>query len=455
MFISLKNILLSIAVSLLFSSYGQKSDSLMVRKIFDVALEQGTAYMNLHSLCKDIGHRLSGSPQAEMAVKWGYELLQSYQPDTVYLQEIQVPRWDRGTAEKAWMIDSEGKTVSLDVLALGGSVGTEGLMEGEVIEITSFEDLEAKKDEVKGKIVFFNHTFDPKLISGFSAYGACVSQRYNGPNMGGKYGAKAVVIRSLTHQFDEHPHTGSMQYEKKHEKIPGAALSNASGNLLEAALEKGKVNLRLQMNCKDLGVVTSYNVIAELKGTEHPDEYMVVGGHLDSWDVGEGAHDDGAGIVHSIEVLHIFKKLDIRPKHTLRVVLFMNEENGNNGGKSYAEITKKDKHILAVESDRGGFTPRGFAIDGDEDQIKQVKQFESLLKPYYLHYFEKGYAGVDVGPIKKYKKDVLMLGLVPDSQRYFDYHHAETDVFEAVNKRELELGAASCAAIIFLLDGVL
>lgn len=439
-----------------FSAWTQsQDDSSVVRSIFDVALEQGTAYENLHSLCKDIGHRLSGSPQAEMAVSWGKALLESYDPDTVYLQEIEVPRWDRGTAEQAWMIEKDGSVTPLNVLALGGSVGTDGLLDGEVIEVCSFEELEEKKDDIKGKIVFFNRTFDPKMINGFSAYGACFSQRYDGPKMGGKYGAKAVVIRSLTHQFDEHPHTGSMSYKDATTKIPGAALSNHSGNLLEAALKKGEVTIRLQMNCKDLGMVTSYNVIAELKGSEKPNEVMVVGGHLDSWDVGEGAHDDGAGIAHSIEVLHIFKTLNIRPKHTLRVILFMNEENGNNGGKSYADWAKNQKHVLAVESDRGGFTPRGFAIDGSEEQVEMVQQFKKLLKPYYLHYFEKGYAGVDVGPLKKNDNNLLMLGLVPDSQRYFDYHHAETDVFEAVNKRELEMGSASCAAIIYLLDHVL
>lgn len=436
-------------------SFSQNDDSTVVRKIFDVALENGTAYSNLHSLCKKIGHRLSGSPQAEMAVKWGEQLLNTYNADTVYLQEIQVPKWDRGNHENAWLIDASGEIIALDILALGGSVGTDGLIEGKVVEVSSFEELESKKDEIEGNIVFFNRTFDPKLINGFSAYGACVSQRYSGPKLGGKYGAKAVLIRSLTHQFDEHPHTGSMSYKDAKVKIPGAALSNASGDIIEEAMKKGDVSIRLQMDCKDMGMVTSYNVIAEIRGSEKPDEYMVVGGHLDSWDVGEGAHDDGAGIVHSIEVLHIFNELNIRPKHSLRIVLFMNEENGNNGGKSYAEYTKNEKHILAVESDRGGFTPRGFAIDGTEEQIEMVQSFRELLKPYYLHFFEKGYAGVDVKPLKEYRDEILMLGLVPDSQRYFDYHHAETDVFEAVNKRELEMGAASCAAIIYLLDGVL
>lgn len=429
-----------------------QDDSLQVRSIFDVVLEQGEAYENLRVLCKDIGHRLSGSPQAEMAVQWGYELMKTYEPDRVYLQEITVPHWERGTNEIAWFKDQNGQVQKLSILALGGSIPTDGLIRGEVVEVRSFEEMEEKKEEIKDKIVFFNRAYDPKFINTFQAYGACVSQRWNGANVGGKHGAKAVLIRSLTHIDDDHPHTGSMGYEEGERKIPGAALSSQASNTLEKALEAGSVEVFLQMDCRSLGEKTSHNVIAEIKGSENPENIMVVGGHLDSWDVGEGAHDDGAGIVQSIELLHVFKTLGIKPKNTLRVVLFMNEENGNNGGKTYASLTKDDRHILAIESDRGGFTPRGFSIDGTEEQIEFVRGFEELLDPYYLHHFEKGYGGVDINPIKEYGDDVVLMGLFPDSQRYFDYHHSASDVFEAVNKRELELGAGAMAAMIYLMD---
>lgn len=428
------------------------ADSQKVREIFDVVLANGEAYENLRTLCKDIGHRLSGSPQAEMAVRWGKELMEQYQPDKVYLQEIEVPHWERGTKETAWMKSKSDGRKKLDILALGGSIPTDGLLKGEVIEVHSFEDMEEKQQQIKGKIVFFNRAFDPKLINTFEAYGACAAQRWNSAKVGGQYGAKAVVIRSLTHHTDDHPHTGSMYYEEGTPKIPAAAMSTASADRLEEALRKGKVNLEMQLNCINHGMKKSHNVIAEITGTENPDNIMVVGGHLDSWDVGEGAHDDGAGIVHSIELLHVFRELQIKPKNTLRIVLFMNEENGNMGGKTYADLTEGENHILAIESDRGGFSPRGFAVEGSEQQVAFVQAFEKILSPYFLHYFEAGYSGVDIRPLRDYHEGILMLGLVPDSQRYFDYHHSENDVFESVHKRELEMGCGAMAAMLYLLD---
>ena len=193
-------------------------------------------------------------------------------------------------------------------------------------------------------------------------------------------------------------------------------------------------------------------MIGEITGSVHPDKIIAVGGHLDSWDVGEGAHDDGAGVVQSIEVLRIFKSLDNRPKHTLRCILFMNEENGNRGGKTYASLVKSvgEEHIMAFESDRGGFSPRGFSVDGSDEQIQFLKAFESLFEPYNIHVIKKGYGGVDIGPLRDGK--ICLIGLLPDSQRYFDFHHASTDIWENVNKRELELGAGSMASLIYLVD---
>jgi acetylornithine deacetylase/succinyl-diaminopimelate desuccinylase-like protein len=208
------------------------------------------------------------------------------------------------------------------------------------------------------------------------------------------------------------------------------------------------------MNCRKLEDKLSHNVIAEMTGKTNPDEIITFGGHLDSWDVGEGAHDDGAGVIHSLEALRIFKKLNYQPNRTLRVVFFMNEENGNMGGKTYAKEAKAtgEKHVAAIESDRGGFSPRGFSCDGDQKYIDLIQRFSAILKPYELHKFEKGYGGVDIGPLKDEFEGIPLFGFVPDSQRYFDFHHNANDVFENVNKRELELGAASMAAFIYLLD---
>jgi len=243
-----------------------------------------------------------------------------------------------------------------------------------------------------------------------------------------------------------------MRYEEGVEKIPAAALSTNDANVLTSWISKGQVTLKLEMDCKMLPDVTSYNVIAEMNGKD--DKIITWGGHLDSWDVGEGAHDDGAGIVHSIEALRLLKSQGYRPNHTLRCVLFMNEENGNNGGKTYATWCKENKedHIAALETDRGGFLPTGFDISGTDEQVKFIQQYKDLLADFHLFEFNPGYSGVDIRPLMKEYPEMIQLGLVINSQEYFDYHHSEADVFESVNKRELDLGAAAMATMVYLLD---
>lgn len=429
-------------------------DSLFIRKIYDMALDQGHAYENLRSLCKDVGARITGSAEAKMAIDWGRELLESYNFDHVYLQEIKVPHWERGTTEAAWIIDENDRIAKLNILALGGSVGTSGLIEGEVLKVESIEELEGMAPElVNDKIIFFNRPFDQKMINTFKAYGACVDQRWEGTNVAAKLDAKGVVIRSMASSCDDHAHTGSMHYDPGVAPIPGAAISTNDANKLLEWLEKGSVNLKMEMDCRFYPDQISHNVIAEMMGNED-DQIITFGGHLDSWDVGEGAHDDGAGIAHSIEALRILKELGYQPNHTLRCVLFMNEENGNFGGKSYAEIAaeNKEKHLCALETDRGGFLPMGFDIVGSAEQVAFVRQVTEVLKDFDLLKFNPGYGGVDIGPLLSYYPEMLHLGLNVNSQRYFDYHHSEADVFETVNKRELELGAAAMAAMIYLID---
>ena len=448
-------VLLSVGVT-----FGQQNlattDSAMIRDIFDEALVNGESYENLRSLCKDVGARLSGSPEAEKAVRWGQSLLKTYEFDSVYLQKITVPFWERGDVESATL-----NGVELELSALGGSVGTDGKLTAEVIEVDGLDEVAALgKDKIQGKIVFYNRPMDPRPISTFESYGGCVDQRYAGASIASQYGAVAVLVRSMTLLEDDHfPHTGSMGYKPDVTKIPAAALSTSSANTLSESIKSGKgAQVSLEMNCRTNPDVESFNVIAEIKGSQHPEKIIAVGGHLDSWDLGEGAHDDGAGIVHSVEVLRIMKTLNYQPKHTIRVVLFMNEENGNMGGKSYARYAKEanENHVAALESDRGGFSPRGFTIKGDSNQVKFIQSFKQLLEPYGLHYFENGYAGVDISPLatadNMVNPKILMMGLVPDSQRYFDFHHTDDDIFENVNKRELELGCASLTAMIYLLD---
>ena len=425
-----------------------------MRSIYNEALSKGRAYEDLRSLCKDIGPRLSGSSEAEMAVHWSKLRMESYGFDEVYLQEIKVPHWERGNKESGWIKQANGHLIKVNILALGGSIGTNGTLEGEIIEFKHLDELKkAKRSKVEGKIVFLNQAMDEQQISTFKAYGGCYAIRGNGAIEASRLGAIAVVIRSLAMPVDNHPHTGSMHYEDSIERIPAAALSTADAEYISELLKKGKCHLVLEMDCRNFPDAVSYNVIAEIKG-EHPNEIITFGGHLDSWDTGEGAHDDGAGVIHCMEALRILKVLGYKPKHTLRVVFFMNEENGNMGGKTYAEWThdRGEHQIAALESDRGGFSPRGFDCDGDEKYVTMIRSFQSLFAPYDLHAFNKGYGGVDIGPLKSTFKGIPLFGFVPDSQRYFDFHHAPSDVFENVNKRELELGCAAIASMIYLLD---
>ena len=438
-----------------FTINAQAQDSKTIRTIYDLALTQSEAYENLRVLCKDIGHRLSGSEEADSAVAWGQRVLEKLELDTIYLQEITVPHWERGRKEKAYFYNEKGKKM-LDVCALGGSVSTgmNQFIKGDVLEVKSLDEVNNLSDSlVKGKIIFYNRPMDPKKISTFSAYGSCVDQRYSGAIEAAKKGAIAVVVRSMNVRQDDFPHTGSMAYEEGVDSIPAFAIStNGADYLSENVTKYGNLELNLKSFCKSYPDKISHNVIGEIKGSEFPDEYITVGGHLDSWDVGEGAHDDGAGVVQSIEALHLLNLMNIKPKHSIRVVLFMNEENGNRGGKHYAEraAAKNEKHLMALESDRGGFSPRGFSVNGTEKQLNGIKEWIDLFEPYGIHEFKMGFAGVDINPLEDGR--ICLIGLSPDSQRYFDHHHSDNDVFEEVNKRELVLGAASMTSLVYLID---
>lgn len=448
-------ILSTILLFITLSVSAQNTDSLFIRSIYDQALSEGKAYEDLRSLCKDIGARLSGSAEAQMAIEWSKLKMESYGFDKVYLQEIKVPHWERGTKESAWIREKNGKLTSLNLLALGGSIGTDGILEGEIVEFTHLDELKkAKQSDVEGKIVFLNQPMDEQQINTFKAYGGCYAIRGNGAVEGAKLGAKAVIIRSLGMPIDDHPHTGSMHYEEDVPQIPAAAISTKDAEMLSCKIKEGKSRLVLEMDCRSFPDATSFNVIAEITGKENPNEIITFGGHLDSWDTGEGAHDDGAGVIHCLEALRILKELKYQPKHTLRVVFFMNEENGNMGGKTYATWSKErgENQIAALESDRGGFAPRGFNCDGTAEQVKLLETLAFHFKSYELHIFEKGYGGVDIGPLKTTFEGIPLFGFVPDSQRYFDFHHAPSDVFENVNKRELELGCGAIGSFIYLLD---
>lgn len=432
----------------------ENKDSVTIKQLFNSALTNGQSYQWLDVLSNDIGGRLSGSPEAQQAVEWGEKLMTDLNFDKVWLQPVMVPHWIRGEKEEAYF--TVGKTkFNVAICALGGSIATSKKgVTGEVVEVQSIEEAETLGEKLRGKIVFFNRAFDDTHIETFRAYGGCVDQRGAGAKTTGKFGVLGVIVRSMTHRIDDYPHTGAMGYGDipENEKVPTAAISTKAANLLSEKLkENPNLKFYFKQSCETLPDAPSFNVIGELTGSEFPEKYITVGGHLDSWDLGDGAHDDGAGIVQSIEVLRLFKLNGIKPKHTIRVVLFMNEENGLRGGVKYAEEAKNnnENHIAALESDSGGFTPRGFTFDSKINH-ELFESWKSLMAPYGLHEIKKGGSGADIGPLKS--DTVSLFGYRPDSQRYFDYHHAATDTFDKVNKRELELGAASMASLIYLLD---
>ncbi|MFT7589223.1 MAG: hypothetical protein ACI959_001440 [Limisphaerales bacterium] len=435
------------------------ADSTMLRTLYDQALTQSEAYTDLEELCTDVGSRLSGSAGAEKAVYWAEQKLKAMGCDSVWLQPVMVPHWERGAPESAQIHMADGKHKALPVCALGGSVGTSAAgIRAEIVEVFNFEDLDRLgREGIEGKIVLFNRPMEPRLVSTFEAYSGCVNQRSSGASKASRYGALAVLVRSMNLRMDDLPHTGVMGYEEGVVKIPAAAISTNAAAALSNALREGKsFEVELKMNCENFDDAASFNVIGQINGSVHPDRIMVVGGHLDSWDLGQGAHDDGAGVVQSMEVLRAFKRAGIKPQNSLRCVLFMNEENGAKGAKEYAAVAKKngEKHVLAIESDRGGFTPRGFTVDPDNPlagkALDKMRDWDALFKPYGIHYLEKGFSGVDVSYLKD--QGPILMGLVPDSQRYFDYHHAKNDLFDAVNRRELELGAVAMVSLIYLVD---
>ncbi len=426
-----------------------KEDSVFIRNLFNTALTKADCYDNLGVLCKTIGNRISGSPQAEKAVDYTYKLFNSYAFDTVFKQDVMVPKWVRGDVEKAYV----GKK-KVAMRALGGSIGTpkKGIS-AEVIEVQGLEDLKKLgRDKIVGKIVFFNRPMDPTNINTFVSYGGCVDQRWAGPSEAAKYGAVATVCRSMTLALDDFPHTGSMRYNDSFPKIPAVAISTIAANYLSSELKKGAVKFKMQLNCYTAADVPSHNVIGQTNGSIKPNEFIICGGHLDSWDVGEGAHDDGAGCMQSMEALRLLKMIGYQPKHSLRAVMYMNEENGLRGAKKYAELAalNKEKHLFAIESDEGGFTPRGFHVEDKDSSLAFIKKFQSLLAPYGVTDIAAGGGGADVSTLRP--MGTVLMNYVPDSQRYFDYHHTDADVFEAVNKRELILGASSMAALIYLID---
>ena len=430
-----------------------KSDSITIKKIADDVMTNGGAYENLRFLCKKVGPRLSGSDNAAKAILATKKMLEDAGADTVYLQPCMVTHWVRGEKEEGYTL-IDGKKLSLKMTSLGNSEGSNGKLIGaNIVEVKSMSELKKLGNEVKGKIVFFNIAMNPTYIGTFRAYGESGVGRRSGPAEAARYGALACMVRSLASNKDEYPHTGATRYNDSFPKIPAIAISTNSAEMISANIKMGKkVAVYFKSSCKMLPDVPSYNVVGEIMGTTNASEIITVGGHLDSWDLAEGAHDDGAGIVQSIEVIRALKATGIKPKRTIRSVMFMNEENGGGGGRAYAAFAKQkgEQHIFALESDAGGFTPRGFTFGMSEEKLADIQKWKKLFYNYGVYELIAGGGGSDIEPLSE--QGVPVCGLRVDSQRYFDVHHAATDVFEAVNKRELHLGAVNMTALIWLIS---
>ncbi len=431
----------------------ESEDSLVIRNIFSEALVSFESYENLRHLCKNIGGRLTGSEAAENAVDWVFKILGEMNLNRVYTQEFPVRNWIRGDKEYAYAESRISGKKEFNVCALGVSEGTgDKGVKGRIIEVKSFDELKKLgRENIEGKIVFFNRAADQTGISTYNGYGGSVDQRVRGAIEAARYGAIGVVVRSATVSLDNFPHTGIMRYNDSIPRIPAIGISTMGADeLSRMRTEDEELTFYFRTTCHQNPDVISHNVIGEIRGTEKSEEVILVGGHLDSWDLGEGAHDDGAGIVQSIEILRLFQKLGIKPRHTLRMVAFMDEEIDQMGGRYYAEATKNEKHIAAIESDGGGLIPHGFSFSGTREQTEKLRIFKEFFTPYLIHYFEKGGGGVDISFLRN--SGAALIGLVVDSQRYFDHHHSANDVFESVNRREMQMGAAAIAGLVYLID---
>lgn len=451
----IKSIYFLIFLGVNLTAFAQSSDESTIKQLFDEALSKGKSYEMLYDLSVNIGPRLSGSPGAAASVEWSRHVMEDFGFDSVWLQPVMVPHWVRGIKEIGRINSKKMGTVEVNVCSLGGSVGTgpSGIA-ASVVEVKSFDELKSLGTKgVQGKIVFFNRPMDPTKINTFAAYGGAVEQRANGASEAAKYGAVAVLVRSMGSNLEDYPHTGGMRYAPNIVKIPALAISTRQAELLSKLIKDEKdVQFYMENHSVMLEDAPSFNVVGEIRGREFPKEIIVVGGHLDSWDLGQGAHDDGAGCVQSIEVLRLFNAIGYKPKRTIRAVMFMNEENGLRGGIKYAELAEKNKenHIAAIESDRGGFVPRGFTVPSEEKAKAKVRSWKPLLEPYGLSDFSQEGGGADIGPLAN--QGVALIGFLPDSQRYFNYHHTAEDTIDKVDKRELELGSASMAALVYLID---
>jgi len=439
------------------TAFGQAGDSAhgyeaVAGQLLRTGLRSLGAYRMLQQLTSRAPRRLSGSAGADTAVELARGMMALRGFRNVHLEHLMVPRWERGKTENA-ILEVPGKAnARLAVCALGGSIATPSHgITARVVEVLSFEELE-HLGTAAGKIVFFNRPMDPSILNTFEAYGGAVEQRSRGAIVGAKAGAVAVLVRSMTLAIDGVPHTGGMGYQEGVRKIPAAAISTRDAEILSTLLRRGTdLRVRLTLSCRTLPDAPSANVAGELTGTEKPEEVIVLGGHLDAWDKGSGAHDDGAGCVQAIEALDLLRTLGLKPRRTIRAVMFMNEENGLRGGRGYVAdpLRRRERHVAMIESDAGGFAPRGFSVDADSAVCAYVLRWKPVMETVNAGRLRPGRGGVDISPMTA--TGVPGFGLDPENHRYFDYHHSDKDTPDKVNPRELEMGAIAEALLALMI----
>ena len=418
----------------------------VARRLLESALREQYTYSLLGAITS-CGPRLAGSSGAADAVELTSRIMRELGFEAVHLEPTQVPHWERGPEATARMISSQGVASPLTVAAVGGSIASpEAGISGLVLEVRSFAELREKKEHAAGRIVFFNRPMDPAQLNTFAAYAGAADQRTQGAVEGARAGARAVLVRSLTMRIDDFPHTGMMQYAPGIPKIPAACISTQDAEWLhQRLLEDPATRVEMRLQCRNLEPVLSHNVVGQITGYEKPREIVVLGGHLDCWDLSHGAHDDGAGCAQAIAAVRLLQKLGLAPRRTIRAVMFMNEEFGGSGGRDYAasKLREGETHLAALESDRGGFLPLAIGIGLGPEEFEGFRKWEPLFRSVGLQRLQRGGGGVDIGPLGV--GGTILCGLVPDSQRYFDVHHSAKDVIESVNPRELELGTIAMA----------
>ncbi len=418
-------------------------------KIIAAAEADQGAWEKLRYLTDRIGNRISGSRSLEQAVEWALAAMKADGHEEVRAEKVMVPHWVRGAESAALVAPVERR---LALIGLGGTVATPpGGLVADVVVLRDFAELDALGAQVKGKIVLFDVAMPAYTEEKGSGYGETVEYRTHGPARAAALGASAVLIRSVTARSLRSPHTGTTLYEEGKKRIPAAALSVEDAELIGRLAASGEpVRIKLVLSGRHLPDAASANVLAELRGREKPDEVVVIGAHLDSWDVGAGAHDDGAGVAIVMEALTVLRRLGLTPRRTIRVVLFTNEENGLRGAKQYAadHAAELARHVMGLETDSGGFHPRGFEVQGSEQAVRQVADIASLLEPIGATRTKAGHAGSDVGIMES--AGVPLLGLSVEGSRYFDYHHSEADTLDKVDPRDLARDVAAVAVVSYV-----